>query len=482
MTRTGRPAPLPRTDSSRFGPPRFDSPRTDPPPSDLLPSDWPPSDPLRFDEVEPDDDCICGGCAARRRARLHAAPVHEGGHAAARSVRRRAAVLMAAVGTALGGGTVGAATAAPVAAPTPGGPAAPRVDTPQGEVGGLYGETAGDERAAAAQPVTRASIIERAQRWVDQKVPYSMSRFWSDGYRQDCSGFVSMAWGLGSSQTTWTLPDFAERITKAELQPGDVLIHNDPASPRGGSHVTVFGGWTDSARTRYLAYEQTSPSATKRVTPYAYWSNSATYVPYRYKALTTGGGSSDGAAATAFPGADKFGPGADNAFVTRLGEMLVRRGGGRFYTEGPGPRWSESDRRATEAFQLAQGWRGGEADGVPGKDTWDYLVNGKGRDIDGAPAPAPSPPPPPPPPSPGGVPPAFPGPGAFGPGAVGDQVERLGGQLVRKGFGDAYAEGPGPRWTDADRSSVRAFQEGMGWTGAEADGYPGPDTWRLLFS
>ncbi|MCX4686721.1 peptidoglycan-binding protein [Kitasatospora purpeofusca] len=459
MTRTGRPAPLPRSDS------------------------------LRFDEVEPDDDCICGGCAARRRARRHAAPVHEGGHAAARSVRRRAAVLMAAVGTALGGGAVGAATAAPV--PTPGGPAVPRVDTPQGEVGGLYGESATEERTAAAQPVTRASIIERAQRWVDQKVPYSMSRYWSDGYRQDCSGFVSMAWGLGSSQTTWTLPDFAERITKAELQPGDVLIHNDPASPRSGSHVTVFGGWTDAARTRYVAYEQTSPGATRRVTPYAYWSNSATYVPYRYKALTTGGGSSDGAAATAFPGADKFGPGADNAFVTRLGEMLVRRGGGRFYTEGPGPRWSESDRRATEAFQLAQGWRGGEADGVPGKDTWDYLVNGKGRDIAAAvplPPPPPSQPAPPSPPSlspspsPGDSSPAFPGPGAFGPGTVGDQVELLGGQLVRKGFGDACTEGPGPRWTDADRSGVRAFQEAAGWSGAEADGYPGPDTWRVLFS
>ncbi|MFD4903611.1 peptidoglycan-binding protein [Kitasatospora purpeofusca] len=451
MTRTGRPAPLPRSDS------------------------------LRFDEVEPDDDCICGGCAARRRARRHAAPVHEGGHAAARSVRRRAAVLMAAVGTALGGGAVGAATAAPV--PTPGGPAVPRVDTPQGEVGGLYGESATEERTAAAQPVTRASIIERAQRWVDQKVPYSMSRYWSDGYRQDCSGFVSMAWGLGSSQTTWTLPDFAERITKAELQPGDVLIHNDPASPRSGSHVTVFGGWTDAARTRYVAYEQTSPGATKRVTPYAYWSNSATYVPYRYKALTSGGGSSDGAAATAFPGADKFGPGADNAFVTRLGEMLVRRGGGRFYAEGPGPRWSESDRRATEAFQLAQGWRGGEADGVPGKDTWDYLVNGKGRDIAAAvPLPPPPPSPPSPSPSPGDSSPAFPGPGAFGPGAVGEQVELLGGQLVRKGFGDAYTEGPGPRWTDADRSGVRAFQEAAGWSGAEADGYPGPDTWRVLFS
>ncbi|MFJ4094401.1 peptidoglycan-binding protein [Kitasatospora sp. NPDC089913] len=432
---------------------------------------------LRFDEVEPDEDCICGGCGARRRARLHAAPVHEGGHAAARSVRRRAAVLLAAVGTALGG-TAGVATAAPAPAPTPGGPSTPRGDTPQGEVGGLYGQSAADDRTADAQPVTRAAIIERAQRWVDQKVPYSMSRYWSDGYRQDCSGFVSMAWGLGSSQTTWTLTDFAERITKAELQPGDVLIHNDPASPRSGSHVTVFGGWTDSTRTRYLAYEQTSPGATRRATPYAYWSNSATYVPYRYKGLTTGGNSSDSAGAAAFPGADKFGPGADNAYVTRLGEMLVRRGGGRFYTEGPGPRWSESDRQATEAFQLAQGWRGAEADGVPGKDTWDYLVNGKGRNIDGA-APLP---PPPPASSPDGVPPAFPGLGAFGPGAVGEEVERLGARLVRRGFGDAYAEGPGPRWTEADRSAVRAFQESLGWSGAEADGYPGPDTWRLLFS
>ncbi|MFC5667071.1 peptidoglycan-binding protein [Kitasatospora misakiensis] len=431
-----------------------------------------------FDEVEPDEDCICGGCGARRRARLHAAPVHEGGHAAARSVRRRAAVLVAAVGTALGGGAAGA-TAAPAAPPTPGGPATPHTDTPQGEVGGLHGESPDARSAApgaAAQPVTRAAIIERAQRWVDQKVPYSMSRYWSDGYRQDCSGFVSMAWGLGSSQTTWTLPDFAERITKADLQPGDILLHNDPASPRGGSHVTLFGGWTDATRTRYLAYEQTSPGTTKRATPYAYWSHSATYLPYRLKALSPGGSSSDGAASAAFPGADKFGPGADNAYVTRLGRMLVERGGGRFYTEGPGPRWSESDRRATEAFQLAQGWRGSEADGIPGKDTWDYLVNGKGRNIDGGAAL------PPPPVTPGTGAPAFPGAGGFGPGAVDEQVRQLGEQLVRKGFGAAYTEGPGPSWSESDRRATEAFQRAQGWRGTEADGYPGPDTWQRLFS
>ncbi|WP_327679111.1 peptidoglycan-binding protein [Kitasatospora sp. NBC_00458] len=455
---------------------------------------------LEFDEVEPDDDCICGGCRDRRRARLHAAPVHEGGHAAARSVRRRAAVLMAAVGTALGGAA--GAAAAPAPGPASGGPASggsgtggsssARPETPQGEVSGLHGASPSARGAAspraAAQPPTRAQIIERAQRWVDQKVPYSMGRYWSDGYRQDCSGFVSMAWGLGSSQTTWTLPGFADRITKAELQPGDVLIHNDPADPQAGSHVTVFGGWTDSTRTRYLAYEQTSPGTTKRSTPYAYWNNSASYVPYRYKALSPGGGngggnggSSDGSASTAFPGADRFGPGADNAYVTRLGEMLVKRGGARFYTTGPGPRWSEADRRATEAFQLAQGWRGSEADGIPGKDTWDHLVNGRGRNIDGG---APLPPPPPVGPGTGtgtGAPP-FPGRAAFAPGAAGDHVRQLGEQLVRRGFGRYYAQGPGPRWTESDRRNVQAFQEAQGWRGAEADGYPGPDTWRRLFS
>ncbi|MEE1828258.1 peptidoglycan-binding protein [Streptomyces sp. BE20] len=447
---------------------------------------------LEFDEIEPDADCICGGCSARRRARLHAAPVHEGGHAAARSVRRRAAVLMAAVGTALGGGAAGAA-AAPAPTPTPGGSATAQPKTPQGEVSGLYGDspsTRGLSAPRAAQPVTRAQIIERAQRWVDQKVPYSMSRYWSDGYRQDCSGFVSMAWGLGSSQTTWTLPNVAERIAKADLQPGDVLIYNNPAHPQAGSHVTVFGGWTDSTRTRYLAYEQTSPGTTKRSTPYAYWNNSGSYVPYRYKALspggdgggtsggTNGGGSSDGSSSTAFPGADKFGPGADNAYVTRLGQMLVQRGGARFYGTGPGPRWSESDRRATEAFQLAQGWRGAEADGIPGKDTWDYLVNAKGRNIDSG---APLPPPPVGPGTGAGAPP-FPGRSAFGPGAANDNVRRLGEQLVRKGFGRHYTQGPGPRWTESDRRNVQAFQESLGWRGAEADGYPGPDTWKRLFS
>ena len=68
-----------------------------------------------------------------------------------------------------------------------------------------------------------------------------------------------------------------------------------------------------------------------------------------------------------------FRPGAHNEYITRLGEQLVRKGFGTYYTTGPGPRWGEADRRGVEAFQRSQGWRGGAADGFPGPETWRRL-------------------------------------------------------------------------------------------------------------
>ncbi|MFB7906404.1 peptidoglycan-binding protein [Kitasatospora sp. NPDC056076] len=172
-----------------------------------------------------------------------------------------------------------------------------------------------------------------------------------------------------------------------------------------------------------------------------------------------------------FPGAGQFGPGANNGYVTKLGQLLVQRGGARFYSEGPGPRWGEADRRAVQAFQLAQGWGGAAADGIPGPQTWDYLINGKGRNIGSPASPA--------------VKTAssssgFPGRQAFRPGASNPNVTLLGKQLVRRGYGQYYRVGPGPRWTEADRRAVQAFQRNQGWRGSSADGYPGPQTWSRL--
>ncbi|MFJ9694937.1 peptidoglycan-binding protein [Kitasatospora sp. NPDC101183] len=176
-----------------------------------------------------------------------------------------------------------------------------------------------------------------------------------------------------------------------------------------------------------------------------------------------------GNSSSAFPGADKFGPGANNANVTRLGEMLIKRGGGRFYSVGAGPRWSDADRQAVAAFQQAQGWSGGDADGIPGPTTWTYLVSGQGRNIPAASTPTSAP---------AAVP--FPGDRYFHAGASNAYVTKLGQALVRHGYGTAYRQGPGPQWTEADRQATAAFQRAQGWRGADANGYPGPETWRRL--
>ncbi|WP_280677220.1 peptidoglycan-binding protein [Kitasatospora sp. MAA19] len=174
-------------------------------------------------------------------------------------------------------------------------------------------------------------------------------------------------------------------------------------------------------------------------------------------------------ATNSFPGVDRFGPGANNVSVTKLGQLLVQRGGARFYSEGPGPRWGEADRRAVQAFQLAQGWSGSSADGIPGPQTWDYLINGKGQNISSTTS-TPT----------ASTSSSFPGRQAFRPGVSNPSVTAVGKQLVRKGYGSFYRVGPSSRWSEADRRAVAAFQRAQGWSGSNADGYPGPVTWSRL--
>jgi hypothetical protein len=58
-------------------------------------------------------------------------------------------------------------------------------------------------------------------------------------------------------------------------------------------------------------------------------------------------------------------------------------------------------------------------------------------------------------------------------------VTALGKRLVAVGC-SAYAEGPGPQWTDADRNSYATWQRKLGYTGTDADGWPGATSWAAL--
>ncbi|WP_246144239.1 peptidoglycan-binding protein [Actinacidiphila oryziradicis] len=418
-----------------------------------------------FVEFEPLPGCVCEDCARRRLTQLAARS--PGGCRVPPPAAARVLVVAAA-------GAVATAAAVPAAAEA-------RAPAPH--------------QSSRPMVLTPSQILGRARTWVDAGVPYSMGKRWRDGYRQDCSGFVSMAWGLGSNQWTGSLPEYGERIHSSELMPGDILLYHNHANPIHGSHVVIFGGWADSSHSRYIAYEQTKPRARIRTIPYPYWSNSSQYVPYRYRYVRDGsvpdpGGSdisdtsddsddSDGSNGNRpgggeYPGSASFGPGAFNDHITQLGSMLMRSGGRPYYRSGPGPRWGEADRRAVVAFQRAQGWSGEEADGIPGPGTWRLLLHGGGRDARAGggtgsrSADTPAPP--------------YPGAARFRPGQSGDAVLALGRQLVAKGFDKHYDEGPGPAWGEADRRAVEAFQRAQGWSGDDADGYPGPETWRRLFS
>ncbi|WP_367572772.1 peptidoglycan-binding protein [Streptomyces globisporus] len=73
-----------------------------------------------------------------------------------------------------------------------------------------------------------------------------------------------------------------------------------------------------------------------------------------------------------FPGAAFFKVGRNSAVITAMGKRLVAEGCGR-YQVGPGPRWSEADRKSYAAFQRKLGYSGADADGIPGKSSWDRL-------------------------------------------------------------------------------------------------------------
>jgi hypothetical protein len=110
-------------------------------------------------------------------------------------------------------------------------------------------------------PITRAQIITRAQLWVAQQVPYSQTAWWTDQYgtyRQDCSGYVSMAWDLDQNTDFWTgnLNLVSHTIPAATLLPGDILL--------SVKHTVLFADWADPQHTEFDYYEQAHPGTVAR--------------------------------------------------------------------------------------------------------------------------------------------------------------------------------------------------------------------------
>jgi hypothetical protein len=105
--------------------------------------------------------------------------------------------------------------------------------------------------------ISRAQIMARAQLWVQDQVPYSQSEWFTDAdgtYRQDCSGYVSMAWDLDQNTDFWTgnLNLVSHTIPASELLPGDILLSDE--------HTILFAGWADATHTTFDYYEESHPN------------------------------------------------------------------------------------------------------------------------------------------------------------------------------------------------------------------------------
>ena len=141
----------------------------------------------------------------------------------------------------------------------------------------------------------REEIVARAESWLTPPVPYSQEKFHDNeygSYRTDCSGYVSMAWGIpgrppnihgGLDTIGLALAGFV--ISRFELRTGDVVLNSIGTNLT--RHVVLFARWARADRSAYWGYEQAAGAGTRfREFPYPHEISAAHYLPYRYLLVT----------------------------------------------------------------------------------------------------------------------------------------------------------------------------------------------------
>lgn len=124
---------------------------------------------------------------------------------------------------------------------------------------------AGDVSIASTRGgrISRAEVIRRAKYWYRHRasIRYSWTSYHRDPdsashtYRQDCSGFVSMALHLRTSLSTVTLPGVGTKISRKSMRPGDFTGVLGPGTGGAAGHVRLFEKWANAAHTKYWAYD-----------------------------------------------------------------------------------------------------------------------------------------------------------------------------------------------------------------------------------
>lgn len=153
--------------------------------------------------------------------------------------------------------------------------------------------------------ITRKQVIARAaSMWPANGVPYSQDTIHQPtGYRQDCSGFVSMCWAIppnaapggwgGLSTVTLVTGGWMYEISPSDLRPGDAVGICGPGSAGDDGHIVLFERWASDAENEsaYWMYEQAGgrKGPVHRVVEYPYGGPYGAWRAYRFRDITDGG-------------------------------------------------------------------------------------------------------------------------------------------------------------------------------------------------
>lgn len=149
--------------------------------------------------------------------------------------------------------------------------------------------------------ITRSDVLRRAHTvWPMGQVPYSQDAIHTpDGYRQDCSGYVSAAWQIppdgpgcwGGFNTVTMLSDgYADPIDPNALLPGDAIGLCGPGTAGDAGHIQLFVQWDNSDPTDngHTVIEQTGGRSGPHITHYPQWT--AGYRAFRLRGILSDAG------------------------------------------------------------------------------------------------------------------------------------------------------------------------------------------------
>jgi hypothetical protein len=285
--------------------------------------------------------------------------------------------------------------------------------------------------STAGGTISYAEELSRAAAWNGTTYDSTKKKYGPGNdieYVTDCSGYVSMALHLTTTYNTVALPSVVTRISKDQLQPGDLLGVLGPNTEGNAGHVLIFDGWANSGHTQYNAWENSGDAGVHHLTiPYPYWPNTSgpaasLYEPYRYDHISGG--------STGVPAWPNVTYGQSGANV-QAAQYLLRYHGASIDADG---QFGDATQAAVEAFQTTNHL---DVDGQIGPQTWSALITQVQL------------------------------------GSNGDAVRAAQVELNRYGYG-LSVDGDFGSGTD---SAARAFQSAHG---LGVDGQVGPQTWQTL--